>query len=199
MLPSAASMAATRRPRGGAGDRLVGLAVVAQQLLRAGLDARLARGRARRVAHHARRLHAELLQQVHDVTAGRVVAHDGAEPALRAHRHHVAHHVAGAAERTRFAPHVHHRHRRFGAHALDVAPQVLVEHHVAHDEQAHALEAVHQLLEARELEASAGRHQRVSPRAASSWLAASTVSSADCVRSQASSSRSPSVKATFGR
>ena len=89
----------------------------------------------------ALRRDAEILEQLDQAAPGGVVADHRAALDRAAERHHVAHRVGRAAEHHRLVAHVHHRHRRLRAHALDLAPHVLVEHQVADHEQAHAREA----------------------------------------------------------
>ena len=53
--------------------------------------------------------------------------------------------VAGAARHMAFAHEIHHRHGRFGRDAVDFAPEKMVEHHVADDEDVLIGEAVEDL------------------------------------------------------
>jgi len=90
-----------------------------------------------RLEHLAQRL-------ARPVAAGR--AH---QLAPRPDRHDVLRHVGRAAQGVLALAHPHHRHRRLGGDAVDVAAEVDVEHRVAHHGDPRALRAVQQLHEPR--------------------------------------------------
>ena len=79
-------------------------------------------------------LHAAVLaQRAAQFLSRGIVANHADHCCPRAERGHVRQHIGRAAEPRGFALNVNHRHRRFRRNSGDVAPDKLVEHHIAYD------------------------------------------------------------------
>ena len=113
----------------------VDLLVHAHHLLSACDDARLGGGRSCR-RDQTTRVGADREQHRTQLRTGRVVTECGDEFGPCAERCGVLRDVRRAAERMLALAHAHHRHRRFGRDAVDVAAQVDVEHRIAEDRDA---------------------------------------------------------------
>jgi hypothetical protein len=111
------------------------LEVDAQQLLLAADDAQLLRGVDLAVAVQAR-LDAFLHQQRGELVAWLVAPDDRQQARARLQLGAIPGHVRRAAEPVILALDEHHRNRRLGRDARDVAEPVAVEHHVAHHQHA---------------------------------------------------------------
>jgi hypothetical protein len=115
------------------------LLVDPQQLLVLRDDPRLGDGRPGRIDNDAR-VQAGTLKESMEVFAGRVGATDPDQCRRGVKPNQVGSDIAGAAKGLGAPPDVKHRDRGLGRNALDVAPEVLVEHKIAQHEDARALE-----------------------------------------------------------
>ena len=115
-------------------DALPVLAVDAEDLLGVGHDAELRRGGAMRVLEDVLRVHADVGKELAQAGALVVAAADADEPDLAAEGHEVLGHVGGATQSVVVRLPFNDLHRRLGRDAVDVPPDVLVEHQVADDE-----------------------------------------------------------------
>jgi hypothetical protein len=108
------------------------------------------------------------VQQIDDPVTRPILSDHGAEDALPSHGDDIPHHVPGTAQCEGLASDVHDGDGGFRTHPPHVSPQVFVQHHVAHHEEAQPPEAGNQSLEPPPVETS---HQRARPRTSSSRAA----------------------------
>ena len=157
----ARARASTIRARSACGERRGRLPIGAHDLLVVRDDARLARRRPvveRHAARARRRRSRRTARAAAPPSASSPTRAD--ERHLRAERAQVVRDVARAAERERVIAHRDHRYRRFGRDARDAAPDPLVEHHVADDDDAPARHAREQLARASGVASTSGMPTR---------------------------------------